>query len=77
MLQVDLGGQALHLRLGPETPLGGPALAGAVRALPGARLSPEGVLRVPVAAGVPSLVALADVLQALESSLEHSRRAAV
>jgi transcription-repair coupling factor (superfamily II helicase) len=53
VVQVDLGTSALHLRLAPETPLGGATLAAAVRAWPGATLSPAGVLRAPLAPAAP------------------------
>jgi transcription-repair coupling factor (superfamily II helicase) len=77
VVQVDLGASALHLRLAPETPLGGAALAAAVRAWPGATLSPAGVLRAPLPPGRPTLLALGDVLEALEGVLEGARRTAV
>ena len=51
MIQVDLGASALHLRLAPETPLGGPTLLAAVRAWPGASVTPAGVLRAPLPPG--------------------------
>jgi transcription-repair coupling factor (superfamily II helicase) len=73
VLQVDLGAAALHLRLAAETPLGGPALVAAVRAWPGASVSPAGVLRAPLPAGTPPPAVLADVLGALEGVLEGSR----
>jgi hypothetical protein len=76
-VQVDLGASALHLRLAPETPLGGATLAAAVRAWPGATLSPAGVLRAPLPSGRPTLLALGEVLEALEGVLEGSRRTAV
>jgi transcription-repair coupling factor (superfamily II helicase) len=77
IVQVDLGPAALHLRLAPETPLGGATLPAAVRAWSGATLSPAGVLRAPLLPGRPALVALGEVLQALEGILEASRRTAV
>jgi len=77
IVQVDLGSAALHLRLAPETPLGGATLPAAVRAWPGATLSPEGVLRAPLPAGRPAAVALGEVLEALEGIREGSRRTAV
>jgi transcription-repair coupling factor (superfamily II helicase) len=73
VIQVDLGAAALHLRLGPETPLGGPALVAAVRAWPGASVSPAGVLRAPLLPGSPALAALGDVLGALEGVVEGAR----
>jgi len=77
VVQVDLGASALHLRLAPETPLGGATLAAAVRAWPGATLSPAGVLRAPLPPGRPTLLALGDVLEALFGVLEGTRRTAV
>ena len=77
VVQVDLGASALHLRLAPETPLGGTALPAAVRAWPGATLAPSGVLRAPLPPGRAAMEALGDVLQALESVLEGPRRTAV
>jgi len=77
VIQVDLGAAALHLRLAPETPLGGATLPAAVRAWPGATLAPSGVLRAPLPAGRAVLEALGEVLQALEGVLEGSRRTAV
>jgi transcription-repair coupling factor (superfamily II helicase) len=67
ILQADLGPSAVHLKLGPETPLGGPGLAKVVAALPGASLSPQGVLRAPVAAAPRPLRALDEILAALEA----------
>jgi transcription-repair coupling factor (superfamily II helicase) len=61
VVQVDLVGQAFQLKLDGATPLPAPALVAAVRALPGARLTPEGTLRVPAGAQPP--------LEALEALL--------
>ena len=66
VVQADLGASALHLRLGPETPLGGPALARVPEALPGASFTPQGVLRVPVVSAARPLGVLAGILEALE-----------
>ena len=77
VLQVDLGASALHLRLAPETPLGGPTLLAAVRAWPGASVTPAGVLRAPLPGGRSALEALDEVLGALEGVLEGSRPAHV
>jgi transcription-repair coupling factor (superfamily II helicase) len=76
-IQVDLGGSALHLRLAPETPLAGPQLHAALRAWPGASLTPSGVLRAPLAPGRSASAALADVLEALEAVVEGVRPKAV
>jgi transcription-repair coupling factor (superfamily II helicase) len=77
VIQVDLGAAALHLRLAPETPLGGATLPAAVRAWPGATLAPSGVLRAPLPPGRAALDALGEVLLSLEGVLEGSRRTAV
>jgi transcription-repair coupling factor (superfamily II helicase) len=64
--QVDLGAGALHLRFAPD----GPAAQGLVATVTtwsGASLSPQGLLRVPVAAGRPALDALDEVLGTLEA----------
>jgi transcription-repair coupling factor (superfamily II helicase) len=69
VLQADLAGGALHLRIAPETPLRVDVVLDLVRRLPGASLSPQGVLRAPVAAGEAPL-------QALSALLDHLERAA-
>jgi transcription-repair coupling factor (superfamily II helicase) len=66
VLQADLAGGALHLRIAPETPLRADVVADLVRRLPGASLSPQGVLRTPVAAGEAPLQALSALLDRLE-----------
>jgi transcription-repair coupling factor (superfamily II helicase) len=70
VVQADLAGGALHLRFAPTTPLAPAALVPVVRRLPGASLSPQGVLRVPLLAGAAAPLALASVLRALEAALE-------
>jgi transcription-repair coupling factor (superfamily II helicase) len=70
VVQVDLAGGALHLRISPETPLRAEGVADLLRRLPGASLSPQGVLRAPVAAGEAPLQALS----ALLDRLEHTAR---
>jgi transcription-repair coupling factor (superfamily II helicase) len=70
IVQVDLGASALHLRLSPETPLGGAVLPAALRAWPGATLTQSGVIRAPLPPGLAALSALADVLGALEGTVE-------
>ncbi|HWX24547.1 MAG TPA: transcription-repair coupling factor, partial [Vicinamibacteria bacterium] len=47
VLQVDFAGGAFHMRFSPEPALSGKALVGLVGSLPGASLSPQGVLRIP------------------------------
>jgi len=66
VLQADLAGGALHLRIAPETPLRAEVVTDLVRRLPGASLSPQGVLRAPVAAGEAPLQALSALLDRLE-----------
>jgi transcription-repair coupling factor (superfamily II helicase) len=67
ILQADLSATAIHLRLGPQTRLPPAGLVALVRTLPGASLTPEGVLRSPFAAGTPRpLEALDTLLKALE-----------
>jgi transcription-repair coupling factor (superfamily II helicase) len=73
IVQVDLGASALHLRLAPETPLGGAALVAAVHAWPGAAVSPAGVVRLPIRAGARALEALGEALGALEGAAAGSR----
>jgi len=76
VVQADLGAVALHLRLAPDGPLA-LAVATVVRAVSGATITAEGVLRVPVSAGRPPLALLEAVLGALESTLQGASRAAV
>jgi transcription-repair coupling factor (superfamily II helicase) len=66
VLQADLAGGALHLRIAPDTPLRADVVADLVRRLPGASLSPQGVLRAPVALGEAPLQALSALLDRLE-----------
>jgi len=62
---MDLAGSALHARFGPETPLRPERLVGLVRSIPGASLSPQGVLRVPVGPGTRPVTAVAELLAGL------------
>jgi transcription-repair coupling factor (superfamily II helicase) len=64
--QVDRAGAALQLRLAPQAPYPPQALVGLVSSLPGAALTPEGLLRVPTPAHQGALAALAQVLDLLE-----------
>jgi transcription-repair coupling factor (superfamily II helicase) len=66
VLQADLAGGALHLRIAAETPLRGEVVMDLVRRLPGASLSPQGVLRAPVPPGEPPLATLSALLDRLE-----------
>jgi transcription-repair coupling factor (superfamily II helicase) len=58
IVQVDLAGNSLHARFAPDAPLRPERLIGLVRSRPGAGLSPQGVLRVPIEPGMPPLAAL-------------------
>jgi len=64
--QADLAGGALHLRIAPETRLHAEGVMELVRLIPGASLSPQGVLRAPVPPGESPLQALAALLDRLE-----------
>jgi transcription-repair coupling factor (superfamily II helicase) len=64
LLQADLAGPTLHLRFGGETSLAPESLVNVIRSIPGASLTPHGVLRVP-------LTATAGPLQSLDSLLQH------
>jgi transcription-repair coupling factor (superfamily II helicase) len=68
VLQVDRGERAFHVRLGPEAPLAAERLVALVEAMPGAVLSPDGVLRVPAAVGASPLAALAPILDRLAAA---------
>jgi transcription-repair coupling factor (superfamily II helicase) len=73
LTQVDLAGGALHLRFGEQGALPPEALVARVQAVPGASLSPQGVLRVPFPAADDALEALPELLALLE---EDARGAA-
>jgi transcription-repair coupling factor (superfamily II helicase) len=73
LVQVDLAGGALHLKFGEAGSLPAEALVARVRAIPGASLSPQGVLRVPLPPGDDPLEALPELLGLLE---EDARGAA-
>jgi transcription-repair coupling factor (superfamily II helicase) len=66
VVQADLAGGALHLRIAALTPLRADGVMDLVRRLPGASLSPQGVLRAPVAPEEPPLQALSALLDRLE-----------
>jgi len=70
--QADLGTAAVHLRLGPATPLGGETLARIPKALHGAALSPQGVLRIPIVAASRPLAVLDEIVSALEALAAHA-----
>jgi transcription-repair coupling factor (superfamily II helicase) len=65
MSQVDAAAGALRVRFAPDPPLSASALVELVRARPGAALSPQGVLRVPLPAGTGALDGLAALLRAV------------
>ena len=64
--QADIGPSTLHLKLGPETPLDGPALARVPDVLRDATFTPQGVLRVPIASASRPLDVLDEILELLE-----------
>ena len=66
VLQADLAGGALYLRIAAITPLRAEVVMDLVRRLPGASLSPPGVLRAPVPPGEAPLTALSALLDRLE-----------
>ena len=68
LTQVDLTTEALHLRFSAETRLEPDALVRLVRTIPGSALSPQGVLKLPLAAPAPVLPALEQALTALEQA---------
>jgi len=74
---ADRAAGALHLRFGPETPLSAEAMVGLVRALPGASLSPAGVLTVPLPPAADALSSLSGVLDALEAAVGADRALAL
>jgi transcription-repair coupling factor (superfamily II helicase) len=67
VLQADLGAAAVHLRLGPGTPLGGETLARIPALFHGATVTPQGVLRIPVLGAARPLVVLDEIVSALEA----------
>jgi transcription-repair coupling factor (superfamily II helicase) len=67
--QVDLGAGALLLSFLPDTPLPPAVIVDLVHGLPGTRLDPRGVLRVPLAEETPPLEALGELLAALSARL--------
>jgi transcription-repair coupling factor (superfamily II helicase) len=73
LVQVDLAGGALHLKFGEAGGVPADALVARVRSIPGATLSPQGVLRVPFPSGDDARDALDELLGLLE---EDARGAA-
>jgi transcription-repair coupling factor (superfamily II helicase) len=67
VVQADLGAAAVHLRLGPATPLGGETLARVPGAFHGATVTPQGVLRIPIVIASRPLVVLDEIVTALEA----------
>jgi transcription-repair coupling factor (superfamily II helicase) len=68
LLQADAAAGALHLRFAADAPAG-PGLVDVVPGIPGASLSPQGVLRVPLPAGGLPLPALEALLGTLEAAM--------
>ncbi len=69
VLQVDRAGPALHVRLSGEGLLGPDRLVGLVRRLPGAALSPQGILRAPLPDVDDSLTGLEALLASMDASV--------
>jgi transcription-repair coupling factor (superfamily II helicase) len=63
--QIDLGGSRLSLRFAANTRLDAAALVAATRTLPGASLSPEGILKIAPSSSDP-LLSVAAILERLE-----------
>ncbi|HVR71046.1 MAG TPA: transcription-repair coupling factor [Vicinamibacteria bacterium] len=75
---VDRSAGALHVRFWPSAAPAVDLVVRLVRGLPGASLTPAGILRVPAAPGTPPLGALESLLATLEKALapaEESLRA--
>jgi transcription-repair coupling factor (superfamily II helicase) len=73
ILQADLAGPTLHIRFGADGPLPPAALVDLVRSTPGASLTPQGVLRLPLAeTGDGPLPSLQGFLSRLEAVAEPS-----
>jgi transcription-repair coupling factor (superfamily II helicase) len=66
LTQVDLAGGALHLKFAETAGIAPEVLVARVRALPGASLSPQGVLRAPLPPGAEALQALGELIGHLE-----------
>jgi transcription-repair coupling factor (superfamily II helicase) len=76
--QVDRSSGALHVRFWPSAAPAPDLVVRLVRSVPGAALTPAGILRVPLAAAAPPLSGLAGLLDVLEKALaptEESLRA--
>jgi transcription-repair coupling factor (superfamily II helicase) len=67
--QVDRAAAALHLRFAAATSVPPAALVALVREAHGAALSPQGILKMPIAAGEDALTALARALAGLERAV--------
>jgi transcription-repair coupling factor (superfamily II helicase) len=67
--QVDLTGGALHVRFTAEAPVEPSALPDFLRRWRGATLTPQGLLRLPLAPGAGPLEGLAEALAALDERL--------
>jgi transcription-repair coupling factor (superfamily II helicase) len=66
--QADWTTHAVHLRFAPDAPLQPAVIVERIRSLAGARLTPDGMLRLPAAPGADALAALDEALAGLEPS---------
>jgi transcription-repair coupling factor (superfamily II helicase) len=66
LTQIDLAGNALHLRFAETATIAPELLVARVRAIAGASLSPQGVLRCPLPPGAEVLAALQELVLHLE-----------
>jgi hypothetical protein len=72
--QVDLASSAVHVRIGPATPLRPETVARIPKLFEGASFTPQGVLRIPVLSASRPLALLGEILSALEVLAEgHSQ----
>jgi hypothetical protein len=69
---VDRSSGALHVRFWPSAAPAPDLVVRLVRSVPGAALTPAGILRVPLAAAAPPLSGLAGLLDVLEKALAPS-----
>ena len=65
--KLHFGPQAVHVRIGPGTPLAPEAVAQIPRRFEGASFTPQGVVRIPVLSAARPLALLAEILSALEA----------
>jgi hypothetical protein len=66
--QLDRGAASFHVRFGPQPGVPAERLVELVHATPGSALSPEGVLRWPLASQADPISGLGEVLDTLEGA---------